>query len=149
MLASTCEGRSDSAAGCCRLLLELDDALVGIDAHHAKLHRLLSRHLDAVHRERGATARVLVEHYRVVHLVDMVAAEDQHDLGPRLAQQVQVLVDGIGGAGVPVLAVLLLRRRDLDILAQAGGQKVPAALDVADQALRLVLRQHGNAARPS
>jgi hypothetical protein len=51
----------------------------------------------------------------------------QHDvfrLG--LAQHVQVLVHGVGGAAVPELAQLLLRRHDVDVLAQAGLQEAPA-----------------------
>ena len=52
-----------------------------------------------------------------------------------------VLVHRIGGAAIPHLADLLLRGNDLDELAELAAQVAPAALDVLDQRLRLVLRQ--------
>jgi hypothetical protein len=111
-----------------------------------KFGGLRQRRLDAGHGDVGAAGRVLGQHHRVVHLVDMVAGEDQHLRGPRIPQQVEVLVDGVGGAAVPGLAQALLGRHHVHVLTQVRRQEAPAALDVADQALRLVLRQHGNAA---
>ena len=53
---------------------------------------------------------------------------------------VEVLVDRVGGALVPVLADPLLRRQDLDELAELLRDDAPAHADVAVQRLRLVLR---------
>ena len=59
-----------------------------------------------------------------------------------LADHVHVLPQRVGGAAIPVRAALLLRRDDLDELAELAAQVAPAALDVLDQRMRLVLRQH-------
>ena len=90
---------------------------------------------------REAPARdVHVQHVAVVHLVDVVAGE--HDRPARLLplDRIEVLVDGVGGAEVPVLPDALLRRQDLDELAELGIHDAPAHADVAVQALGLVLR---------
>jgi hypothetical protein len=57
-----------------------------------------------------------------------------------------VLVDGIGGAAIPHLADLLLCGNHFDELAELAAQIAPAALDVLDQRLRLVLRKDRNLA---
>ena len=64
----------------------------------------------------------------------------------RRLDQVAVLIDGIDGAAVPALAVLLLSGPDLDELAELAVQEAPAGVHVADQRLGLVLRQQGDAA---
>jgi len=65
----------------------------------------------------------------------------------RFWNTVQVLEHGIGGAAVPAIAQLLLRRHDVDVFAQAGLQEPPAAFDVTNQTLGLVLGQHPDAAQ--
>jgi hypothetical protein len=62
-------------------------------------------------------------------------------------QDIEVLVDRIGRAAVPTLVDALLGRHHVDVFAQARLEEAPAALDVADQALGLVLRQHADAAQ--
>ena len=61
------------------------------------------------------------------------------------AQEVEVLVDRVGGALVPVRGDALLGRQQLDELVEAAVEEGPAALHVADQALRLVLRADADA----
>ena len=53
-----------------------------------------------------AAWRSLVEaqHLRVVHLVDVIAGQDDHVPRVLAHDRVEVLVDGVGGAQVPVLA---------------------------------------------
>ena len=58
----------------------------------------------------------------------------------------QVLVQRVGGAAIPEVADLLLRRDHLDELAELAAQVAPAALDVLDQRVRLVLRHDRDAA---
>jgi len=82
----------------------------------------------------------------VVHLVDMITGEHQHMLRLGLAHDVEILVDRIGGAAVPLVIKPLLGRHHIDELAEVGLQEAPAALDMADQALGLVLREHADAA---
>jgi len=56
-------------------------------------------------------------------------------------EKVHVLEDRIGRSLVPLRLVdLLLRRQQLDKLVETAVEEAPAALDVTDQAVRLVLR---------
>ena len=77
----------------------------------------------------------------VVHLVDVVAGENQHRLGPVLMNDVEILVNRIGGAAIPDFAELLLRRNDVDELAELAVQVPPAALHMLNQGVRLILSQ--------
>jgi hypothetical protein len=64
-----------------------------------------------------------------------------------VANDVQVLEYGIRGAGVPGgLGDPLLRRPQLHELTELAAQKAPALLNMPDQRVRLVLRQHADAA---
>src|SRR5690606_11653307 len=60
----------------------------------------------------------------------------------------EVLVDRIGRAAIPRIAELLLRGDDVDELAELAVQITPAASDVLDQRLRLVLRENEDLADP-
>ena len=80
-----------------------------------------------------------VEHLAVVHLVDVVAGEDQDVLGRFGLDALEILEDGVGGALVPVLVDALHGRNDFDVFAQLGREDVPAVADVADQFQRFVL----------
>src|SRR5690606_12139946 len=65
---------------------------------------------------------------------------------PVRAHIFQVLVDAVGRAAIPVLSYLLLSRYDIDELAELAAQVQPAARDVLDQRLPLVLRQQADLA---
>ena len=105
-----------------------------------------TRHLDAGDGDVGAVVDVLHQHALVVHLVDVVAGEDDEVLGPVAVDDVDVLEHRVGGAGVPlVLRHALARRQDVEALVAHRLQEVPAALQVPDQAVRLVLRRDGDA----
>src|SRR6202044_360354 len=56
------------------------------------------------------------------------------------AYQIQILVDAVRGAAIPVRANLLLRRHHVDELAKLTAQITPAALHMLYQGLALVLR---------
>ena len=83
------------------------------------------------------------EHLTVVHLVDVVAGENEDIIGVIAVDEIEVLVDGIGGSLVPVRTRFSLIRR------QYGGTalvsvKIPraAVADVFVQYERLILCQH-------
>ena len=83
---------------------------------------------------------VLREHQLVVHLVDMVAGQDDDELRAVALDDVDVLKDRVGRALVPLrLRDALRGRQDVEALVALGPEEVPAALQVADQAVRLVL----------
>jgi hypothetical protein len=83
---------------------------------------------------------------RVVHLVDVIARKHQHVLRPVAPDQIEILEYRIGRSQIPVLADLLLGRQDVDEFVEAAVEEAPAALQVLDQALRLVLRGDADAA---
>jgi hypothetical protein len=111
-----------------------------------KALRFGQRHVDAGHAEVGLALDVFGQHAHVIHLVYVVAGKHQHVLGPVAADQVEVLEHRIGRAAVPVFADLLLRRQDVDELVEAAVEEAPAALQVLDQALCLVLGGDADAA---
>ena len=79
----------------------------------------------------------------VVHLVDVIAGQDDHDLGPLFFQRIDVLVNGVGRALIPLLVDPLLGRHDVDEFAQLAAKVIPPAQrDVPIEAHRLVLREH-------
>ena len=83
----------------------------------------------------------------VVHLVDVVAGQ-HHDVFRAVAlDDVHVLVYGIGCAEVPLgFRDALGGRQDVEALVALGPEEVPAALQMADQAVRLVLGRDTDAA---
>ena len=130
-----------------RLFQEAAHAHVLVHAHHAEAARFLYRHVDAADRHVGLLGDVVGEHVPVVHLVDVVAGQDQDVLRVVALEDVHVLVDGIRGALIPgVLPHALRGRQQVDELLQAPVEEAPAALQVPDQAVRLVLRGHPDSA---
>ena len=110
--------------------------------------RVGDRHLDRRERDRGLPFLVEPQHARVVHLVDVIAR--QHDQVPRVLahDRIQVLVDRVGRALIPVLADPLLRRQNLDELAELLRHDAPAHADVPVERQRLVLRRDEDAPQP-
>ena len=53
-----------------------------VDMHHAEAGRLHARHFEAADGHVGARVDVLLQHQLVVHLVDVVAGEDDHVARP-------------------------------------------------------------------
>ena len=78
----------------------------------------------------------------------MIAGEDEHVLELLVAQDVEILEHGIGRALVPALLDALLRRQQVDELLELTVQEAPSALQMLDEAVRLVLRDHADAAYP-
>jgi len=111
------------------------------------LGRCLERHFYARNRHVGSGSDVLLDQQRVVERVDLVARENEHMLWHGRFDEVEVLIECVDGACVPTLAVALLRGPNLDVLVDLTVQEPPAAVHVADQGLRLVLRQHRDPAQ--
>ena len=122
-------------------LLEADDPSVDVGLDDAELRGLADRHRQAGDGGQRVLGQVEVHHLAHVHLVDVVGAEDHDDVGAEVLDQVEVLVDGVGGAAVPAFAHAHLRRHDgHEVGVRAAG--APHVLDVLDQRLGLVLREH-------
>ena len=130
-----------------RLLDELGDEVVRVDCHHAESAGLRARHGDAADRAVTPLGHVVGEHQRVVHLVNVVAGEHHDVVGTVAREDVLVLIDGIGRAAIPARVVgALLGRQKIDELVHLAFEEAPATLHMAQQAVRLVLRDHADAA---
>ena len=87
------------------------------------------------------------DHVAVIHLVDVVASENQDIFRIGFLDAVNVLIDGVGGALVPVFVDALLRRQHLDVFTKFAAEETPPRHDVPIQAPGLVLRQHQHTAQ--
>ena len=85
---------------------------------------------------------MLVDHHRVIHLVDVIAREDQNQVGTVLLDGIDILIDGIRSAPVPAFANTLLGGEDVNEFIQFAAEKAPAEVDVPIEAGRLVLGQN-------
>ena len=85
-----------------RLLDEVDDLVLVVDMHDAEADGFHARHFKAADRDLGARIDVLLQHPFIVHLVDVVAGEDDHVFRAIGLDDVDVLVDGIGRTFVPL-----------------------------------------------
>jgi hypothetical protein len=115
--------------------------------HYAKAAGLGARHLDAAHGDVSLLLGVHPEHQLVIHLVHVIAGEDNDVVGGMALDDVDVLIDRVGGAGVPLrLRQALAGWEDIEAFVAFRPEEVPTVLHVADQAVRLVLRRHADAA---
>ena len=132
------EGRAQG--GGLGLFLEADHF-----ARPAHFHHPETRHFIRPDGERGeghirAGIIVVIEHQPVIHFVNVVAGKNEHMLWLLGADGVDILVNRVGGAHVPVGADPLHGRQDLNELAQFLGHDAgPAFADVAVERERLVL----------
>src|SRR5262249_31167270 len=132
-------GRAGRADRLFRLFLEADHPPGLVDADDAETAAFFGRNLDGRQRDVRAAIHMEAQHLRVIHLVDVITREDE-DVRRFLAfDGIEVLIDGVGRAEVPVLAHALLWRQDFDELAELFGYDVPAHSDVPVQRERLVL----------
>ena len=129
-----------------RLLQEGEDGVFFVDVHDAEAFGLLERGFEAAHRHVGLRLDVLLEHFLVVHLVDVIAGEHHHVLRRVALDDVDVLIDRVGGAEIPHrLGDALRSRQNVEALVSLRTEEVPSVLQMSDQAMSLVLRGDGDA----
>ncbi len=85
---------------------------------------------------------MLLQHQAIIHLVDVVAGEDEHMLGLFGTDGINVLVNRVRRALVPLVADPLHGRQHFHELAHFTAHNVPAFADVAIQRERLVLSKN-------
>ena len=97
------------------LFLEFGDAPFLVGGENAEAGRLLHGNLDDRHGGVCVCALVGFQHLGVVHGIDMVSRQDQNVVGLVLFNEVEVLVNGVCGALIPMGAVaLLVGRQNVD-----------------------------------
>ena len=130
-----------------RLFQEFDDPVRGVHGHDPEARGLRPRRLDAGHGHIGALLDVLAQHRLEIHLVDVVAGHDDDEARFVVLDDVEILEHGVGGSEVPVdLRHPLAGWQDVERFVAFRPEEVPAALQMADQAVSLVLRRYGDAA---
>src|SRR5690606_2419307 len=122
-------------------LVESEDAAFAVDFEDAEAFRVALRDHDRADGQRGAVLEVTGEHPPIIHAVDVVAREDEDVARLLLLDRVDVLVDRVGRAAVPLLATPVVRRARADELLEPSRQEVPAEADVLLERPRLVLRE--------
>ena len=130
-----------------RLLLELDDPPLPVDLQDAEAGGLLGRHREDRHRGVGHVAPVRLRHLAEVHLVELVAREDEHLAAAVAAQVPHALPDRVGRALEPLGAVVGLLGGERRDEGRAEDVELVGHRQVLVEALRVVLGQHEDAAQ--
>ncbi len=89
---------------------------------------------------------VLLHHLAVIDFVDVIAGEDEDVLRLLGADGINVLVNGVGGALIPLVADPLHGGKDFDELSYFAAKDVSAFADVAIEGKRFVLGEDVDAA---
>ena len=125
-----------------RLLVEADDLPVLRHLHHAERRDLVGMDRQGCQRHIGTGVLMLLQHQPIVHLVDVVARQNEDVLWLLRPDRIDILIDRVRRALVPALRNALHGRQNLDELAQLIRHYGPPSLaDVPVQRERLVLGQ--------
>ncbi len=104
--------------GSFRLFLETQHPVIAVHIHDAEAGHFIRIDLDRRQSDVGARVVVPLQHQTVIHLVDVIAGKDEHVLGLLRADRINVLVDRVGRALIPLIADPLHRRQHFDELSQ-------------------------------
>ena len=123
------------------LLVEVEDPTVGVGLDHAELASLVLGHGYRRDGDAGTDVAVVVDELARIHPVDVVGAEHADEIGVLVGDQVEVLVDRVGGSREPERTAAHLRRHRRHVLAEQR-REAPGLADVAVEAVALVLGEH-------
>ena len=124
-----------------RLFFETDHAVVRVNFDNTEFASFFDRHRDGRNREEGCTAQVEINHLVDVHLVNVVATENSHEVRAFVGNQVDVLENGVGSTAVPFVTRTHLGGHEVHILVQTCIQ-APGGRNVLVQRIALELRQN-------
>ena len=76
---------------------------------------------------------MMTDHGSVIHLIDMITRENEDVICALIVDKVEILVDGIGGSAIPLLARAISDRTTLEGLQQphptAATVEIPGLAD--------------------
>ena len=127
-----------------RLFGEFHDAIGVVRGEDAELVGALDGYVHDAHGDVRFALFVVGDHRTVIHLVDVIAREDQHVRGIVRSDELHILVHRVCRASIPMRADLLLGGNEFHELAELAAQIAPTTLDVLDERLSFVLGEHGN-----
>ena len=114
--------------------------------HDAEAAGFLHRHLHATDSDVRAAVDMLLEHQFIIHLVHMVARQDDHIFRRIAFDDVDILEDRVGRAFIPLaFRHALAGGQDVEAFIAFRAKEVPAALEMPDQRMRLVLGRNADA----
>jgi NDP-sugar pyrophosphorylase family protein len=116
------------------------------DLGHPETRSRFQRHLDERRSQVGVVFFVVADHFAVIHLVDVIAGENEDHRRPVILHVIDVLIDRVGAAPIPVRIFVVFKRRQNGNAAIAPDH-VPggAGADVVDQRIGAVLAEDGDA----
>ena len=123
-------------------LEEAFDSAFPINRNHTKGLGAFAPNGKASDTGLGADFQMKLNHLLDIHLVDVISAEHGYHIRPESAQQLYVLVDGIGRPPIPVITHLHLGGNHLNKAVVPGHAVHPTVLDVLQHRLCLVLGQN-------
>ena len=129
-----------------RLFIEAGNPVVFVHRDDSEAGGFLDGNVDGADDRIRALGDEPMVHLRIVHLVNVIAGEDQQEFRVFSVDQEHILIHGVGGAAIPIFADTLLRRNRGDIFAQFGVENIPAGPDMAIERVRLVLNEDGDLA---
>ncbi len=122
---------------------EFGDEVVIINLHDAQGRGLIAGHRDAGDGKRRAHSDMVQNQSRIIHFIDMVTGEDHHVLGTVVTDNIDILINGIGCALIPMFFVhALLGGEEVNEFIELVAQERPAGLQMAQQTVGLVLGNH-------
>ena len=113
------------AGGSLGLLQKRSDASVARGVYDAKSRRLLDRNRESGDRDVSIRSAMEVHHLPDVHPVHVVGTEDSDQIGMMIVDEIEVLIDGIGGALKPLRSFAHLRRNDGNELVREESARAP------------------------
>ncbi len=125
----------------CRLFQERGDVQVFVHMQDTESRGLIYGDIERCNGKVRLVHAVIRHHLRDVHLVDMVASEDDRILGAGRLDEAQVLVDGVGRALIPLFAHTGRFGRDRIVKLTKAHPLAPGVLDVFAERVGMILGQ--------
>ena len=96
-----------------RLLDKAGDALFRIDLHNTQRWGLGQRHRNGGHGHIGVSLRVLSDNAAKIHAIELIAAQDEHEIEIVIQEVSEILAHRIGGPLIPrVIGECLFRSQN-------------------------------------
>ena len=83
------------------LLDEIGDHAGAVHRHHAKFAGFHPRNHQTANGDIRARVYMLLKHALIIHLVDMIARQNDHVFGRVAGDDIDILINRVGGAFIP------------------------------------------------